>query len=488
MSGYRVAYPSYVDETLFGNDNSAQKIQNDPQVGLISTSELSRIKFVATSTGKEVSSAQQERERLHKISQGRQAKWPNTIEALREKKERARAEKAEEEEALRRVIDAEEAALQKEKRRLAIERANKILYDETDRVKALHSRLILSDVLQEREAQIALKKQKQAAAKREEEEWHEKQKDMLRKMDDEEDRKDAELSLKSQQLQIARKDQLSELRKRHDKKLALLKREGELMKVKAQEDLRQERDAELNRMIREREANMESMRANEYLQKLKLEEKRREEAEAEKMKQFSEVKEKNLIERRQREAEKFQAKQAARAKMIDIQVQKLMDIQRQNNERLDKQVAEVQEKSAAAQAAKEEKMRNELMATHMSRQQQLRWKDEKKHRQKLEDQYYADQLKQRNAELREEEEELYFSQIHRNKQHQGFLVKQMEVKQDLKGRQKEREVLEAHQTKQWMKDDDDIFHRYSSMCIAEWEKDGKESKPIHLLLQKKAPL
>merc|ERR1719446_812777 len=114
-------------------------------------------------------------------------------------------------------------------------------------------------------------------------------------------------------------------------------------------------------MIREREANMESMRANEYLQKLK-----------------------------------FQAKQAARAKMIDIQVQKLMDIQRQNNERLDKQVAEVQEKSAAAQAAKEEKMRKELMATHMSRQQQLRWKDEKKHRQKLEDQYYADQLKQRN--------------------------------------------------------------------------------------------
>ena len=48
------------------------------------------------------------------------------------------------------IFQVEEEALQGEKRRLAIERANKMLYDSTDRVKALHSKLLMTDVLQER--------------------------------------------------------------------------------------------------------------------------------------------------------------------------------------------------------------------------------------------------------------------------------------------------------------------------------------------------
>ena len=67
---------------------------------------------------------------------------------MREKKERARVEKQEAEESLRREIDKEEEGLQVEKRRLAIERANKMLYDSTDRVKSLHSKLLLADVMQ----------------------------------------------------------------------------------------------------------------------------------------------------------------------------------------------------------------------------------------------------------------------------------------------------------------------------------------------------
>ena len=45
-------------------------------------------------------------------------------------------------------IDVQEAKLKAEARQLQIERANKMLYDETDKVKSFHSSLLLSDVLQ----------------------------------------------------------------------------------------------------------------------------------------------------------------------------------------------------------------------------------------------------------------------------------------------------------------------------------------------------
>ncbi len=46
-------------------------------------------------------------------------------------------------------LDRQEAELRAEQRRIQIERANKILFDETDRVKAFHGKMLLSDVLAE---------------------------------------------------------------------------------------------------------------------------------------------------------------------------------------------------------------------------------------------------------------------------------------------------------------------------------------------------
>ena len=42
--------------------------------------------------------------------------------------------------------DRQEALVRAEQRRMAIERANKVLFDATDDVKALHSKLLLSEV------------------------------------------------------------------------------------------------------------------------------------------------------------------------------------------------------------------------------------------------------------------------------------------------------------------------------------------------------
>lgn len=55
-------------------------------------------------------------------------------------------------------VDRDEAELRAEARRIQIERANKILFDETDRVKGFHSKLLLSDVMKENEGQVVQKK------------------------------------------------------------------------------------------------------------------------------------------------------------------------------------------------------------------------------------------------------------------------------------------------------------------------------------------
>ena len=55
-------------------------------------------------------------------------------------------------------IDLEEAKYQAEKRKEALDKARTHQYYQTDRVKYFHSALILTELMNEREAQLELKK------------------------------------------------------------------------------------------------------------------------------------------------------------------------------------------------------------------------------------------------------------------------------------------------------------------------------------------
>ena len=74
-----------------------------------------------------VSAEQEAAARRQKISAERQARWPNTLDALRHQKEMAAQLREEKFEAARQVSDKKEADFQKASRTAAIERANRIL-------------------------------------------------------------------------------------------------------------------------------------------------------------------------------------------------------------------------------------------------------------------------------------------------------------------------------------------------------------------------
>ena len=82
-----------------------------------------------------------DREVLFEKSQQRVKNWPNTIHALRKKKDEERIKRLEEEEIARRKVDAKEETLQMELRNQTIEAANKAIYENQDRVKAFKSKM-----------------------------------------------------------------------------------------------------------------------------------------------------------------------------------------------------------------------------------------------------------------------------------------------------------------------------------------------------------
>ena len=72
---------------------------------------------------------------LHEKSKKRASAWTNTLEGSRRKKQEDRKRALELVELERQKVDQKEEAIAMEKRRNAIERANKILYEESDRMK-----------------------------------------------------------------------------------------------------------------------------------------------------------------------------------------------------------------------------------------------------------------------------------------------------------------------------------------------------------------
>lgn len=99
---------------------------NNKNTAVITLDDLQRIKdSCSMDQTKHSMDKTKARESLYMKSQQRVKHWPNTIQALRKKKDEDRIKRLEEEEIARRKVDAEEEALQIEMRNQTIKSANK---------------------------------------------------------------------------------------------------------------------------------------------------------------------------------------------------------------------------------------------------------------------------------------------------------------------------------------------------------------------------
>ena len=132
-------------------------------------------------------------------------------------------------------IDEEEALYQEQKRKESINRANRLLFYNNDRVKTFHSTLLASDVLKERELQIKLKEQRKDFEKREKQYWEEIEAREVEKWKDEIQRRDQVKHQKAMEAARMQREQLTQVMDRKRREEDEKQRETEMMKRQIEE-------------------------------------------------------------------------------------------------------------------------------------------------------------------------------------------------------------------------------------------------------------
>merc|ERR1712039_574654 len=140
-----------------------------------------------------------------------------------------------------------EVKIQLDQRKATIDRANKLLYDESDRMKSFHSKMMMCDVLAEREAQVTLKGELKKLEQIREDRFLEMEKQNYRKMLEREMKEKETKEELSKIAAKAQKEQLADYKEKRFREVEDQMLEGELLRRKAIEDLDGERFAEVKR-------------------------------------------------------------------------------------------------------------------------------------------------------------------------------------------------------------------------------------------------
>lgn len=366
----------------------------------ITMSEFMRIKnSINIPTTEDADAKKLERKTMHEIAQASVKNWPNTLENLRKKKEDDRLKKLRDEEIRRREIDLKETAYQDQMRKSAIERANEMLYQQLDQVKAFNSKMMLADVLEERNAQLQMNKRKKEILKGIDEEYVEMEKAQMAEYDERERQKAEELKMKKHHNANVIKEQRQQFHAKKQRQIQESMVEGELIKRQVREDLDKEYQKELERKQKAVEAQKEFVEINEKVKKEKELKRQKDLEEEQKIAKYAEEKERMSALMKQREEERFNAKQEMRKKMIDKQYEVLSNIRNTEEQRLERQVAEAEEKEKQKFEEKERKMKEARDNIEKSRLMQKAKREAEQEKERREAEYYTTMWKTRMKEL-----------------------------------------------------------------------------------------
>ena len=249
---------------------------------------------------------------MQEKSKARIANWPNTMQALRKKREDERIQRLEDEELERRRVDEVEFELQQAARLKVVERANKVAYQQQDIVKAFNSKLLMSDVMAERDVQKEIKLKKKEHEKRMEREWEELDKVKMEAFDEKvKEKLIAEYDRKVSNTR-AISDQLHEFKMKYIKRMQDDMLEAELINRQVKEELEREADKEAMRKRKQQEQKETFRQANNQL--LQQQERDRQKALEEERKIDEYARKKSELDqlKKDREEQKFADKQATR--------------------------------------------------------------------------------------------------------------------------------------------------------------------------------
>ncbi|XP_028291836.1 coiled-coil domain-containing protein 173 [Gouania willdenowi] len=419
----------------------------------------------------EVSQVDRERERLKEAAEQREVLhlrskeviklWPNTIAAQRQKKLEAKKIREQIEEERRKKIDVEEAIYQEQKRKEAIEKAETQLYYQTDRVKGLHSALLLTEVLKEREAQLELKHRLKSASKDVDKVFLDvaktKEEETLRKEQESEKKKKLEMEAVAEDL----KNQKNEIKKAKEQIKQQSKKEGE--EIQRLRDLflleqRMEAERKLNQKRNLMQAHLEHITNRNSL---RATEEQKEEAEEEQRKLYLSAKQKMMKLRREQEKALQQEAQMQRDTIVNKLTATRQEQAMDEEQRIEKAVTKQDTKHILIQLQEEEKKNTMLKSIAVHRETM---KQEKEQRDKMSKQRTEDELQAKKEADRifTEKQALKASKIKQEERKlQDFNAAQMAEKCTKQQQLKNEEVKFELKNAELMVQEEEKFQQYS---------------------------
>lgn len=420
------------------------------------------------------------RAELKHLSQERLKHWPNTLEAMRKKKENYMRDKRDQEENARREVDRQEAEIRKQARMETIKRANNMLYDQTDKMKMLKSQMAYSEAIATRKVQMEEKNQRALDEKREAARYHEYIVKNCQRLEEEEQKKIREREKVTEELKKFRSEQIEEVMAKRLAEIAENEAIGAAMRKRAEEQLVEAaRDLEeKEKLAKETTANM--YRMNEELKVIKLELKEQEAAEAARRDaEVAVIDERNKA-RKALELRRFEKAQEQRQKIIDAAVEQMMKKGNQEKTIQEKQEKEINDRADRLEAEKQKAAADDWAFTVESRNQQLKAKADAVIAEKALDEKLIAAFKVQSdlAHAREEKK----AKDLRESTHQ---VKSMQYAEGVaRSRKKVEDRIANIEEEKLLRDvagqDDEKFVRKVNETIERFQKEGK---PVHTLMK-----
>lgn len=419
------------------------------------------------------------------LSDARVAMWPNTLEAQRRKKENWKLEKVAKEEEERREIDRQEAELQKNLRIESIKRANRILYEQTDKMKGLRSGQLYSDVLADRREQVEEKKIRSTWSGQHDAEYYKIMMEQLEQGKKEDADKTQKRKEKSRYYAAMQQEQLAEVQAAHIERLRQEKIEGELILQKAKQDVQEDADKAARRVMQAKMAVEEMQLANRNLKKLNLELERETEKEDAKIAADLAKKEGLALRRKKLEADRFKEKLAIRQRMIDRACEELAKQQQNEEAIMERQAQEARDKQDAEMAMRADKRRRQREAIERSSSLQMKLKEE---RTRLEDEQAAQlvadyRVKAKEIEEAELKERMEVRQ--RNMELRATHEAQATMKEQWRKANRAAQLRADAQTLAVSEEDEGRFRQFGEEILEKARAEGKNTKPIERALNAK---
>ena len=302
------------------------------------------------------------------------------------------------------------------------------MHEQQDMVKALKGKMLMCDVAYEQKAQQTMNERKKAVARDIESHWVEVERTKMTEYDAKMRAKlEQEYKLKQQNAKDI-SEQLENFKLNYIKQLKEEMLEGELIKRQTDEDLEREKQREIQRQQKVAQMRADLAEANQQLMKMKEAERRQEVEEEKKIEAFAQKREHLESLKKEREEQRFATKQQTRQAMIDKQIEDLRALKDNQEEVLNRQVAEAEDRANRLFEQQEQRKAEMKAAIERSRQLQIQRKNAQKNAQQQEDREFAEFWRVRNEELQLAEEQEKEEERQRLQELQKFQQSQSDIK------------------------------------------------------------